>query len=92
MNTLVCVGIDVSQSQLDMAVRSGACFSVTNDEPGWTTGVAQLRRLAPVRIVLEATGGLEVPLAGALATRRPPGRRGESTTGPGFCAGDRPVG
>jgi transposase len=29
--------------------------------------VAQLRRLAPVRIVLEATGGLEVALAGALA-------------------------
>ena len=67
MNTLVCVGIDVSQSQLDVAVRPGACFSVTNDEPGWTTVVAQLRRLAPVRIVLEATGGLEVPLAGALA-------------------------
>ena len=67
MNTLIFVGIDVSQSQLDVAVRPGACFSVSNDEPGWTTVVAQLRRLAPVLIVLEATGGLEVPLAGALA-------------------------
>lgn len=67
MNTLVCVGIDVSQSQLDVAVRPGAGFSVTNDAPGWTTVVTQLRRLDPVRIVIEATGGLEVPLAGALA-------------------------
>ena len=67
MSTHVYVGIDVSQSQLDVAVRPGARFSASNDEPGWTTVVAQLRRLAPVRIVLEATGGLEMPLAGALA-------------------------
>jgi transposase len=67
MNTLLFVGIDVSQSQLDVAVRPGARFSVTNDEPGRATLAAQLCRLAPVLIVLEATGGLEVPLAGALA-------------------------
>jgi transposase len=67
MNTPLFVGIDVSQSQLDVAVRPGARFSVSNDEPGWATVAAQMRRLAPVLIVLEATGGLEVPLAGALA-------------------------
>jgi transposase len=67
MNTQVCVGIDVSQSQLDVAVRPGTCFSVSNDEVGWATLVAQLRHLVPVRIVLEATGGLEMPLVGALA-------------------------
>ena len=67
MSTLVCVGIDVSQSQLDVAVRPGTHFSAPNDAHGVVTVVAQLRRLAPVRIVLEATGGLEVPLAGALA-------------------------
>ena len=67
MSTLVFVGIDVSQSQLDVAVRPGARFSVSNDEPGWTTVAAQMRRLAPVRIVLEATGGLAIPLAGTLA-------------------------
>jgi transposase len=67
MNTLLFVGIDVSQSQLDVAVRPGARFSVSNDEPGRATLAAQLCRLAPVLIVLEATGGLEVPLAGALA-------------------------
>ena len=67
MNTQVCVGIDVSQSQLDVAVRPGTCFSVSNDEVGWATLVAQLRHLVPVQIVLEATGGLEMPLVGALA-------------------------
>ena len=67
MSTLVCVGIDVSQSQLDVAVRPGTHFSVPNDAHGVVTVVAQLRRLAPVRIVLEATGGLEMCLAGALA-------------------------
>ena len=43
MNTHVCVGIDVSQSQLDVAVRPGARFSVSNDEPGWITVTAQMR-------------------------------------------------
>lgn len=72
MNTPVCVGIDVSQSQLDVAVRPGTGFSVSNDEAGWATVVAQLRPLALVRIVVEATGGLEVPLVGALAAARLP--------------------
>ena len=67
MNTPVCVGIDVSQSQLDVAVRPGARFTVSNDEPGRATVAAHLRQLAPVLIVLEATGWLEVPLTGALA-------------------------
>jgi transposase len=67
MKTSLFVGIDVSQSQLDVAVRPGARFSAPNDETGLATVVAQVRRLAPVLIVLEATGGLEVPLTGALA-------------------------
>lgn len=67
MNMPLFVGIDVSQSQLDVAVRPGARFAAPNDETGLATVVAQVRRLAPVLIVLEATGGLEVPLTGALA-------------------------
>lgn len=67
MSTQVFVGIDVSQSQLDVAVRPGTPFSAPNDAHGVVTVAAQLRRLAPVRIVLEATGGLEMCLAGALA-------------------------
>ena len=67
MNTSLFVGIDVSQSQLDVAVGPGPRFSVSNDEPSWTTVAAQMRQLAPGRIVLEATGGLAIPLACTLA-------------------------
>jgi transposase len=40
---------------------------VANDDPGITPLVARLRDLQPVRIVLEATGGLEVPVTAALS-------------------------
>jgi len=63
------VGIDVSKHQLDIAVRpSGETWTVAHHEAGLSALVARLRELAPTLIVLEATGGLEVPLAGALAT------------------------
>jgi transposase len=63
------VGIDVSKHQLDVAVRPrGETWTVAHDEAGLSALVARLRALAPTLIVLEATGGLEVALAGALAT------------------------
>ena len=63
------VGIDVSKHQLDIAVRPrGETWTVAHDEAGLSALVARLRALAPTLIVLEATGGLEVALAGALAT------------------------
>lgn len=63
------VGIDVSKQQLDVAVRpSGETWTVAHDEAGLRALVARLRALAPTLIVLEATGGMEVVLAGALAT------------------------
>ena len=61
------VGIDVAKAQLDVAVGpNGESFSVANDE----TGISELlRRLEPADLVIiEATGGLEVPVASALAT------------------------
>jgi transposase len=62
------VGIDVSKHQLDVAVRpSGETWTVAHDEGGLSALLARLREVAPTLIVLEATGGLEVPLAGALA-------------------------
>jgi transposase len=64
----VFVGIDVSKAHLDVAVRpEGRPFTVQNDEPGITTLVERLRGLQPHLVVLEATGGLEVPLVSALA-------------------------
>ena len=63
----VYVGIDVSKARLDMAVRpSGAPLSVAYDATGITTVLTQLTHVQPVRIVVEATGGLEWPLVRAL--------------------------
>jgi transposase len=69
METLACyIGIDVAKAQLDIAVRPAAeQWIAANDERGITDLVARLRALAPTLIVLEATGGREVPLVAALA-------------------------
>jgi transposase len=64
----VFVGIDVSKAQLDVALRpTDDCWHVSNDEPGIAILVERLQAIQPALIVLEATGGLEVPGAGALA-------------------------
>jgi transposase len=66
--TPVTVGIDVAKARLDVAVRpSGAAWHVPNDEAGLAALVERLTALAPALVVLEATGGLEVPAAAALA-------------------------
>jgi len=61
------VGMDVLQDTVDVAVQPGTAFRIVNDEPGVAAAVERLQELQPTLIVLEATGGLEVPLAGALA-------------------------
>jgi transposase len=62
------VGLDVSKARLDGHVRpDGAAFSEANDEAGIAATVARLQALRPALVVLEATGGLEAPLAAALA-------------------------
>jgi len=62
------IGIDVSKTQLDLAVHpSGEQWSRPNDEAGIRATVARVAELRPMVIVLEATGGLQVPLVGALA-------------------------
>src|SRR5271166_6233200 len=60
------VGIDVAKAQLDVALGpKGERFAVANDERGIS---ALLKRLEPADLVIiEATGGLEVPVASALA-------------------------
>ena len=60
------VGIDVAKVALDVFIWSvGAAFSVANDE----VGIRELlRQLEPADfVILEATGGLETPVASALA-------------------------
>ncbi len=67
MSADVFVGMDVSQACVDVAVEPGAPFQIPHDESGIARAVERLQALQPNLIVLEATGGLEVPLAGALA-------------------------
>jgi transposase len=60
------VGIDVSKDQLDIAVRpTGDTWSMANDAAGITEVVQRLAQLHPKLAVLEATGGLQMPLAAA---------------------------
>jgi transposase len=65
--TAVFVGIDVSKAQLDMALRPEGQFSAPNDEAGCAQILTRLRAVSPTLVVLEATGGLEIPLTGILA-------------------------
>jgi transposase len=63
------VGIDVAKAKLDVAVRpSGELWQTPNDAAGHAALVTRLQPVAPTLVVLEATGGLETPVAAALAT------------------------
>jgi transposase len=67
----IFVGIDVSEDQLDVAVRpSGQRWRLRNNESGIAELVNQMDELQPGLIVLEATGGLEMPAAGALVAKK----------------------
>lgn len=62
------VGIDVSKDRLDIHIRpSGESLVVTHDEAGLRSLIGRMQSLQPALIVLEATGGLQVKAAGALA-------------------------
>ena len=63
----VFVGIDVSKAQLDLALRPEGRFAAPNTEAGMAQVLTRLRALSPTLVVMEATGGLELPLTGALA-------------------------
>ena len=62
------VGIDVAKARVDVAVRpDGDIWGVDYDESGVRELVSVLETLEPAAVLLEATGGLEVPLVSALA-------------------------
>ena len=65
--TAVFVGIDVSKAQLDVALRPTGRLTVPNDETGYAQVLGRLRAVSPTLIVLEATGGIELPVTGVLA-------------------------
>ena len=67
------VGIDVAKDTLDVALSAaGEVWHLAHDEAGIGHIVARLQPLHPALVVLEATGGLEGPLAAALASSRLP--------------------
>lgn len=63
----VYVGIDVSTTTLDIAViPDGNHWQVTNDASGIDILTKRLVALRPAGVVMEATGGIEMPVAVAL--------------------------
>jgi transposase len=60
----IFIGIDVSKAHLDSAIRPGnkAAARHPNDSVGIAALVSRLKPLAPTLVVVEATGGLELPL------------------------------
>src|SRR6266508_4147443 len=64
----IIVGIDISKAELQGAERpSGTHWTSPNAAPALPALVERLQAQAPALIVLEATGGLEGPVATALA-------------------------
>ena len=64
----VFIGIDVSKDTFDIhALPSGESWTSATTPQGIHDTVERIGMLAPSRIVLEATGGLELPLTAALA-------------------------
>ena len=65
----VFIGIDVARDRLEVATRpAGESWPIANDAAGIAELVVRLRDLGPALIVLEATGGLELPLLAALGS------------------------
>jgi len=67
------VGIDVSKNTLDICIEpAGEVLHVEYNDTGIRQVVKRLVKLAPTLIIAEATGGLEMRLAGELAAKSLP--------------------
>ena len=64
----IWVGIDVAKAHLDVAFRpTGAALQFPNNTSGIDQLLTHLRSVEPTLVVLEATGGLQIPVTAALA-------------------------
>jgi transposase len=71
--TEIYVGVDVSKDTLDVAEHPHQpARNFRNDEKGINEVVICLKKLAPVLVVMEATGGYEMSLAAAVSAARIP--------------------
>lgn len=60
----IYVGIDTSQSQLDIFVRpNNVFFSVKNDKQGINDAIKRIQAYSPERVLIESTGRLELPFS-----------------------------
>ena len=67
------VGIDVSKGTLDLCIEpAGETLHVEYDDKGISQVVKRLVGVSPTLIVMEATGGLEMRLAGELSAKSLP--------------------
>ncbi len=68
MNQNINVGVDTGKFQLDIYIRPlDIYFTVNNDEKGINEAVKRIKKHQPQRIVIEATGRLEMPFILACA-------------------------
>jgi transposase len=73
MQRAIYVGIDVARATLEVAIRpSGESWTVPQEETSLATLATQLRAVGSSLVVLEATGGYEIPVAAALAAAAVP--------------------
>ena len=71
--TSIYVGIDVSKGRLDVGIgEQGMFWNVANDEKGIAQLVERMKEVRPELIVLESTGGLELPAMAELYASKIP--------------------
>ena len=67
------VGIDVAKAGMDIAVcPTDERWAISNDEAGIRQLVSRLKTLEPAIVLMEASGGPELPLVAALAVEALP--------------------
>ena len=67
------VGIDVAKAQVEVAVQpTDDRWEIPHDEAGIQQLVSRFKNLEPAKVLLEASGGLELPLVAALTTEGSP--------------------
>jgi len=70
---LTFIGIDVAKTRLDVAIRpTDRQWQVAYSEKGIQELVEQITELKPTLVLLEASGGLELPMVAALAASNLP--------------------
>lgn len=69
----ITVGVDTGKHQLDIFIRPlDIYFTVPNDKEGISKAIKEIRKYAPTRIVIEATGRLEYDFICACAKAKLP--------------------